>query len=137
MRLLVLVLIAALALTAAAACGDDDDDDDAGGAEGDVARYCEITNELEERGDEIFGDLGSDASEEEFAAAERELVESSEDDFEELVDAAPEDLRDDVEVLVDGIRQRGGLDVETEVSEEEASAAEERVLAFEEAECED
>lgn len=131
MRWLGLTLAGLAAVTAIAACGDDDD------AEGDVERYCEILDELEVRGNEIFEGLESDpdASDEDFEAAERDFVESSEDEFEELVETAPEDLREDVRTVLDGIRQRGGLEVDNEVSEEEEAAADEQVRAFAEAEC--
>lgn len=132
--------IAVVALAAAlglAACGGDDanDNDQAQTADGDVGRYCALTKELDAAGEEFFSELGEDASPQQFEAAERRFVESHSRELDELQRAAPVTLKPDVDKLIAGIRQRAGLEPATEVSEREASAAEERVKAFENREC--
>ena len=132
------ISLAVLAVTLGiAACGGDDADDNepAQTAAGDVERYCTLTKELDAAGEEIFSELGEDASPQQFQAAERRFVERHSGDLDELRLAAPAALRPDVEKLIAGIRQRAGLEPATEVGEREASAAEERIQAFEEREC--
>lgn len=53
----------------------------------------------------------------------------------ELARVAPAAIRDDVGTVLDAGRQRAGLPVDEKVSEADASAADERVLAFEEDRC--
>jgi hypothetical protein len=131
-RHLTAACLAALALASAAAgCGDDD----AGDARvGDPARYCALTAELDALGESIFGALPRTAGPEEFAVAERELVRRAGDRLEELERVAPEEIRADVPVLIEGLRARAGIQ-DAEVGEEEAAAAERRILAYEERAC--
>jgi hypothetical protein len=128
--------IALVALLGLAACGGDDAENDrAQTAAGDVARYCALTKELDSAGEMFFSGLGQDASPEEFQAAERRFIEHHSDDLDELRAAAPARLKPDVDKLLAGMHQRAGLKSASDVSEREASAAEERIRAFEKREC--
>lgn len=133
-----IALAAVVALLGLAACGGDDTDDSDNSratAAGDVERYCALTKELDAAGEEIFAPLGEDASPEDYEAAERRFVERHTRELDELRQVAPASLRPDVQTLLAGIRQRAGLEPDMQVSEREASAAEERVRAFESREC--
>lgn len=138
MTRLVIPIAAVVALLGLAACGGNDEDDNDNTpttAAGDVQRYCALTKELDAAGEEIFGALGEDASPEEFEAAERRFVERHARELDELLRVAPARLKPDVETLLAGMRQRAGLRSGVEVSEREASAADERIQAFERREC--
>ena len=134
-----IVLAMLIALLGLAACGDDNDDDGGTGrvtaAAPDVGRYCQLVKELDAKGEELFANLGEDASPEQFEAAERGFVERYQPQLDELLRVAPTEIRADAEKLLAGMRQRAGLTTATEVNEAEATAAEERVQAFEEREC--
>jgi major membrane immunogen (membrane-anchored lipoprotein) len=114
------------------ACGDDDD----GEASGDIEAYCALVAELDEAGSEAFAPLEEDdsATEEDFAAAELQFIEDHADDFDDLRDIAPDEIAEDIETLLDAQEDRasGG---EQEEASDEASEAEERVVAFEEENC--
>ena len=115
---------AALVALPMTGCGDDDT------AGGDAERYCELVAELEAIGEEVFADVPEDADEAEFAALEAEFVERADDQLTEMVDVAPEEIADDVEAFTDAMRVRA-----TGEEGEDVGAAEERILAFEEANC--
>ena len=127
--------IGGLALVAAVATGCGDDDEDAGG---DVERYCQLVDELDQAGTEFFAALeeNESAPDEDFANAEQQFLEENADDIEELREAAPVEIADDIDVLLAAQAQRaaGG---DQEESSEEAAAAEERVLNFADANCTD
>lgn len=128
--------IAGIAVAAAvlAACGDDDDKTrtSASGAD----RYCALTAQLDAAGDKFFSELERrDASPQEFEAAERRFVEAHTQELDRLRRAAPASIRSDLDKLVAGMHQRAGLKPAARVSEREASAAEERIRAFERREC--
>lgn len=106
-----------------------------GGATASTERYCELVGQLDAAGEEFFAGLGEDASPEEFEAAERRFVERYDDELEAVGRSAPAEIRDDVQKLLAGTRRRAGLEAPVEVTEAEASAAEERVQAFEERAC--
>ena len=145
MRLLSLILLALALGAALPACGDDDDDDGGGGgadtgtqpAVADVGRYCELTKELDEAGNEAFRELeqNPNASEEDFERVEREFVESNQEKIDELVRVAPEEIREDIGVLLAGLRSRAGQG--PEVDEDQEQAAERRVTRFEDENCEE
>ncbi|WP_040336738.1 hypothetical protein [Candidatus Blastococcus massiliensis] len=142
-RLAPLVLAGGLAL-ALAACGDDEPDTQSApgpaatsaatsAAGGDADRYCELTAELEAIGEGIFADVPEDAGEEEYMRREQQLLEQGSAQFEELERVAPEEIADDVPVMLDGIRARAATGEDP--NQDAASAAEERVLAWEEENC--
>jgi hypothetical protein len=124
------VLLLALGLTA---CGGDDGGGSASGP--DPERYCDLVAELETAGGEAFDDIEADedATEEDFAAAGKQFAEDQSENFDELIAVAPEEIKEDVELLIQSIRAQSGL--ADEVDQEEASAAEERITAWEEDNC--
>lgn len=87
----------------------------------------ELTAELEQHGQEIFGALPEDASDEELVAAERRLLQESEERLDELVTVAPEEISDDLETFVTAFRARA--------AGEEADASDGAILAWEEENC--
>ena len=94
------------------ACGDDGGGDGttaAGG--GDLERYCEISAELDAAGQEEFEALEKDpkATQEDFEAAERRLVEDNEELLEEIQSVAPAEIASDVKTQVEAVRARAGL----------------------------
>jgi hypothetical protein len=139
-RLAPLALGAALAL-ALTACGDDESPTTQSSAEsapasaegGDVDRYCELTAELDAQGEQVFADLPEDAPPEEVRRREQQLLEQVSPQFDELLEVAPDAIEDDVPILLDGIRARATTGEDP--NQEASSAAEERILAFEEENC--
>lgn len=118
------VLAAVVVSLGLAGCGDDNQSSDS------AERYCELVDELEAIGGEVFADLDEDATDEDLAAAEADFADQADDELNELEDVAPEEIADDVEDFVAAIRDRAqggeGPDV---------SAAEERILEFENENC--
>lgn len=86
-------------------------------------------------GGKFFAGLGEDARPEEFEAAERRFVERSAGRLDELERVAPREIQGDVRKLLAGQRQRAGLETSVAVDEAQASAAEERVKAYEKRAC--
>jgi len=132
--------LAAAAVLALSACGDDEPSAAASSATtaaeaagGDVDRYCELTAELDAKGETLFADLPQDAPPEEVQRLEQQLLEEVAPSFEELIEVAPDAIEDDVPILLDGIRARAATGEDP--NQEASSAAEERILAFEEANC--
>ena len=115
-----------------AGCGDDDDSSSGE----DVERYCELIDELDQAGDEAFADLedDADATDEDFAEAERQFIEDNEESFDELRDVVPEEIADDLDVLLEAQADRaaGG---EQEEASKEAETAEQRIGEFEADNC--
>lgn len=126
-----LALLAAAA--ALAACGEDAPERPAAVASAD--RYCALTRELEAAGEEHFASLGRDATPEQYETAEREFVKGQAARMDELEAAAPPEIAGDVRVLLAAQRERGGLPVDEPVGQKAATAAEERVLAYEREHC--
>lgn len=62
-------------------------------------------------------------------------MERYDDELEAVGRSAPTEIRDDAQKLLAGTGRRAGLETPIEVTEAEASAAEEHVLAFEERAC--
>jgi hypothetical protein len=124
------VLLLALGLSA---CGGDSGGDSAGGA--DPERYCELVAELETDGSAAFDEIEADenATEEDFAAASKAFTEASEEKFNELIEVSPTEIKEDVEVLIASIRAQSGQG--DEVDQEEATAAEADITAWEEENC--
>ena len=126
-----LIAVAAIALVPLG-CGDDDD----GGSDttASVARYCELTQELDKAGEKAFKDLenDSDATRKDFVAAERQFVEENQESLEAVQDVAPAEITDDVAILVKALRARAGLEAGIP---SEADAAEGRINKFEKENC--
>lgn len=120
-----LASVAALVVVAAAgfACGGDDDELTA-----DERRYCELTAEVEAKGEEAFADLGEDASEDETAAAQKAFIDDVEDELDEMVKVAPEEIAEDVKAYNAFVKaqMRG---------EETEEASDEAILEWEEENC--
>lgn len=135
-----LIAVALVALLGLAACGDDDSDnrDDrpaAAAAAPDPGRYCALTRRLDADGEKFFAGLGRDATPEDYAAAERRFIEQSSPQLAELQRVAPTQIAADVRKLLAGMQQRAGLKPAIEVSEAQASAAEQRITAYEKRAC--
>jgi hypothetical protein len=128
-----IVMVAAVALVGFG-CGDDDGDEGAPDATASVERYCELTRELDRAGEEFFEDLEKDpdATPKDYQAAERQLVEESEESLDELQDVAPAEIKDDVAILVQALSARAGLEAEVPPN---AEAAETRITKFEKQNC--
>lgn len=105
-------------------CGGDDD------SAADTDRYCELVAELEATGEEVFAEVPDDASDEDLAAAEAELVQRGDAQLEEMIEVAPEEIAADVEAYIAAFRARGAGEEGADVTE-----AEERILAFEDENC--
>ncbi len=137
-----IITLAALAALALVACGDDSDEGAASetttatvAAAGDVDRYCALTRELDAEGEKFFAGLGEDASPTQYEAAERRFIEAHSADLDELGRVAPAAIGSDVQKMFAGMRERAGLRPAIAVSEAQASAAEERIQAFEKQRC--
>jgi hypothetical protein len=127
-------LLGVAAILLAAGCGDADED--TSGATVDIARYCEITQQLDEAGTEEFEELEQDpdATREDFEAAERRLYEENEDLIAEGQRVAPPEIQDELEILVAGLRSRAGLGDEAP-DRADARAAERAIEKFEKENC--
>lgn len=106
------------------------------GPDANVERYCALVQELDEAGADAFAELEADesATDEDFAAAERQFIEDHQDKFDELRDIAPEEIANDVDVLLAAQEQRAAGGEQEDVAPEVA-AAEERIGAFEDEHC--
>lgn len=117
------------------ACGDDQGSDvgqATGQASGvDSQRYCELVQQLDAAGEEIFADVSEDDPAA-LAAAEKRLVEENQETLEQLEEVAPPQIAADVAIYTDAVRARAQGEPYDETA---ASAAEERVLTFEEGAC--
>lgn len=117
------------------ACGDDRGND--GGqatgqaSGGDSQRYCEPVQQLDAAGEQIFADVAEDDPAA-LMAAEKRLVEENQETLEQLEEAAPPEIAGDVSIYTDAFRARAQGEPYDEAA---ASAAEERVLTFEEGAC--
>jgi hypothetical protein len=139
-RLTPLALAAGLVL-ALAACSEDEpaaaertaSSAEASAGSGDADRYCELTAELEGIGQQVFADVPEDATEEDYVRLEQQLLDQGSRQLDELARVAPEAIADDVPVLLDGMRARAATGEDPD--QDAASAAEERILAWEEENC--
>jgi hypothetical protein len=131
-----MVAATATALLALAGCGDDDESGGNGdSASADLARYCQLTAELDKAGQDFFKKLEQqNASEQEFEKAEREFIEQNEAKIQEVAQVAPAEIAPDVEILVESQRSRAGLS-STPVNEEQVQPAEQRLREFEQQNC--
>jgi hypothetical protein len=135
-----LALGAALVLVLTA-CGDDASPDtqaSTGSAgtspgAGDADRYCELTTELEALGEQVFADVPQDAPPEEYVRREQQLLDQASAQLDELVEVAPDEISDDVGVYLADMRERAATGQSTDG--DAASAAEERILAWEQENC--
>jgi hypothetical protein len=116
-----------------AACGSEDGAPRAQSA-GDLERYCALVREMDAAGSKFFARLEAkkNATPADFEAAERRFVERFTPQFEAIERVAPPAIRADVRLLLAGQRARAGLGT---VDEAAASAAEERVVQYEESRC--
>jgi hypothetical protein len=129
----------ALTLTLAlAACGDDEEGGDEITASANLARYCELSRQLDEAGTEAFKQLEDDpkATSEDFAEAEADFVKQVEPQLDELATTAPEEIQEEARILVASVRARGGLEDEPP-DEKEAKEAEATIQQFEKDNCSD
>jgi hypothetical protein len=102
---------------------------------GDPRRYCQLVEELDARGNKVFGELGRDATPAQYRRAERRFIEESAGLLAQLEPAVPARLRDDVRTFMSAMRQRAGLAVPEAVSDKAASEAERRLRDFERHAC--
>lgn len=110
MKKIVLSLMGVFALALTGACAGDDASVDAdlsaeSGDDESIQEYCEFSAELDSRGEE-----------------------PSEEDLDRIVELAPEEIKDDVETLAEAIKN-------DEHDSEEATAADQRLQAWEEDNC--
>lgn len=138
---LLAALVAMASLQLLAACGDDEEatgtTSGGSGAAADLARYCELSRQLDQEGRAFFEKLekqGSDVSRADFRAAERKFLEENQSRIHEVVRVAPSEIEADVRTFVDGLRARAGV-TEGEVDQESINAADQRLNAFEEENC--
>lgn len=131
-RMLVAMMTGALAL---GACEGGVGSQQAAVGEADLERYCELSQQLDQVGEqEIDVDFESATPDREAVQSEfSDFVESQNDQLEELQRVAPEEISDDVDTVVSTIR---------EVSEsgdlsafDESGEAEERLREFEREQC--
>lgn len=102
---------------------------------GDPAQYCELTEQLEASGQEVFAGLGRSATAAEYRHAERRFVLDNAAALRGLEAAIPERLRDEVRTFVTAMRQRGGLEPAGTVTQAGASAAEQALRGYERRAC--
>jgi len=137
-QLRLLGLVIALTTTfGLVACGDDDDE--TGGASAtsaDLARYCELSQELDDAGSEAFKPLEQDpnATPQDFAKAEADFVEQVNPKLDEILGAAPEEIQEEAEILVASVRARGGLE-EQPPDKQASQEAEKTIQQFENENC--
>jgi hypothetical protein len=126
-----------IAVFASTACGDDDTPPAQPKSAGNVERYCELTREMDAAGEKFFAELERDenATPADYEAAEREFIQAHARQFDAVERLAPPTIKSDVRTLLEGQRVRAGLAPAGAVDEAEASAAEERVMAFERRSC--
>ena len=131
LRLSALIFTAAC-LATAGGCGDDDQASvEATGA----ASYCELAATADRAGDEAFAALEAnpDATDRQYAQAERKFIRENRDLFHSLIAAAPSELQSDLRTLVAAQRALAGFGEGPDRSA--IQAAERRVKAFERSEC--
>ena len=120
------------------ACGDDDEGGDETNGSADLARYCELSQELDEAGSEAFKELEQDpnATPEDFARAEADLVKEIDQQLDEIATIAPDEIQEEAQILVASVRARGGLG-DQPPDEQEAQEAEAAIQRFEKENCTD
>jgi hypothetical protein len=135
MRLLPGILIALILAVALSACGEGDEAEPTT-AQSDLARYCDLSRELDQAGQEQFQSLEDDpdATGEDFAAAERALVEENEDALNEIQEIAPPEIRDHAVTLVTALRVRAGVS-DAQIDPADAEDAEKAIDDFEKENC--
>lgn len=119
--------VSAVLVITLGACSDDDSSS-ATELSADDQRYCELTAEVEAQAEEAFSEIGEDASDEEVAAMQRQLLEDLDDELSEMVDVAPEEIANDVEAFVAFFRAQMRNEETDEVSDE-------RIVEWETANC--
>jgi len=143
------VLVAGLVLAGSAACGGTDakpapEDQPVATPrpsatseleEGDPARYCALTRQLEAQGHKAFAGLGHDATAAEYRQAERRFLTDNAAALRQLESSLPESLRDEMRTFLAGMRERAGLPVVDLVTQREVSSAEKALRDFEKREC--
>jgi hypothetical protein len=97
MRRTVRVLVVALVALGLGGCGDDDDE----AAGGNVERYCELSDSL----DESFPEDADADTAEELAEVWRSHFEEFEDEYNEIVEAAPEEIKDEAAKAIDILKR--------------------------------
>ena len=118
------------------ACGDDDEGGEESSASADLARYCELSQELDEAGAEAFKALEQDpnATPEDFAKAEADLVKEIDPKLDEIATTAPDEIDEEAQILVASVRARGGLE-DQPPDEQEAREAEATIQQYEKENC--
>ena len=133
------LLVLAIALTATlglVACGNDEEREEEATASADLARYCELSQELDRAGTEAFKSLEQDpnATPEDYAEVEADFVREIDLKLDELAAAAPEEIHEEAQILVASVRARGGLE-DQPPDEQEARQAEATIKRFEKDNC--
>lgn len=100
-------------------------------------RFCTIAQELDTAGNEVFAELENDpdASQEDYAAAERRFYREHAGEIDDLIAAAPTEIRESVEVATAAGRERAGIEVDQPASDKQAEQADREISAWEEENC--
>jgi hypothetical protein len=117
-------------------CGDDEDDGGGSTRADAIERYCRLSANLDDAGEDIFRELEADpqATAEDFRRAEAEFVKRYEDELNAIANAAPDEISKDAAVLTETVRARAGLTVEPP-DEQAAAKAEAAIDRFEKENC--
>ena len=135
-----LIVLTLCALSSLAACGGDDGTEDPAKVRAatarDVERYCALGRELDAAGTKFFARLEREnASAKRFETAERQFLERFAGKVEEIERSAPRKIAADVRMVLAAQQQRAGLRPDVKIDQSAASAAEERVMAYEKRNC--
>lgn len=101
--------------------------------EGDVDRYCALVAEVNGIGERVFTGMPEDAPAQEYTARQKQLVEESAAQLEEMEAVAPVQIRADVPVFLADLPARAVTGESPDPVA--AQAAESRIRAFEEENC--
>ncbi len=109
-----------------AACGSDP-------LPAELARYCELSEDLDQRGNDAFSQLATDASADDQLRVLRSFLEENRADLDELERVAPEAIKEDLAAVIAAQRRAAETGNLGEI--EQAAEQKERVESYESGEC--